>query len=179
MSPDGPECTATILNSNRPIIAKHYNSFSYDDSNSFSQYSNTLCLVQTRRALPQRPGARIASGLAQFRKNKSPGLRLRRGQLQTFSHTLPPPTPPLGSANGLPPSGSDLQQHELSRPEVCARAGLERCPPAHKMGDLSRLARTPARLRIRSVYATEVFCRPRSARIALIPINLFNCHRRR
>ena len=45
-------------------------------------------------------GARIASGLAQFRNNKSPGLR----------HTLPPSTPPLGSANGLRPSGSDLQQ---------------------------------------------------------------------
>ena len=36
-------------------------------------------------------------------------------------------------------------------------------PPAQKMGDLSRRARTPARLRIRSVYATEVICRPRSA----------------
>ena len=46
-------------------------SFSYDDSKSFSQYSNTLCLAQTRRAHKQRPGARIASGLAQFRKTQS------------------------------------------------------------------------------------------------------------
>ena len=64
-------------------------------------------------------------------------------------------------------------------PQVYARAGLERCPPAHKMGDLSRLARTPARLRIRSVHATEVFCQPRSAHIARTPISLFNCHGRR
>ena len=52
-------------------------------------------------------------------------------------------------------------------------------PPAQKMGDLSRRARMPARPRIRSVYAMEVICRPRSAPIAQTPINLFNSHRRR
>ena len=75
---------------------------------------------------------------------------------------------------------SQLQRTtENSHPQVCARAGLERCPPAHNMGELSRRARTPARLRIRSVHATEVFCQPRSAHIARTPINLFNCHCRR
>ena len=75
---------------------------------------------------------------------------------------------------------SQLQRTtENSHPQVCARAGLERCPPAHNMGDLSRLTRTPTRLRIRSVHATEVFWQPRSAHVAPTPINLFNCHRRR
>ena len=74
---------------------------------------------------------------------------------------------------------SQLQRTAENRyPQVCARAGLQRCPPAHKMSDLSRRARTPARLRIRSVHATEVFCQPRSAHIARTPISLFNCHGR-
>ena len=74
---------------------------------------------------------------------------------------------------------SQLQRTAENRyPQVCARAGLQRCPPAHNMGELSRRARTPARLRIRSVHVTEVFCQPRSAHIARTPINLFNCHRR-
>ena len=54
---------------------------------------------------------------------------------------------------------------ELSCPKVYARAGLERHPPAHKMGDLPRLAHMPARLRIRSVHGTEVFWQPRSAHV--------------
>ena len=78
---------------------------------------------------------------------------------------------------------SQLQRTAENRyPQVCARAGLQRCPPAHNMGELSRRARTPARLRIRSVHATEVFCQPRSAHIARTPImhriNLFNYHGR-
>ena len=79
------------------------------------------------------------------------------------------------------PSGSAQLQRtaDLCCPQVCARAGLERCPPAHNMGDLSRLTRTPTRLRIRSVHATEVFWQPRSAHVAPTPINLFKCHRRR
>ena len=74
------------------------------------------------------------------------------------------------SSNGRPRTGTRKFTQEQ---------GLERCPPAHKMGDLSRLARTPARLRIRSAHATEVFCQPRSAHIARTPISLFNCHGRR
>ena len=62
---------------------------------------------------------------------------------------------------------SQLQRTAEKRyAKVYARAGLERHPPAHKMGDLSRLAHTPARLRIRSAYTTEVFWQPRSAHVA-------------
>ena len=75
---------------------------------------------------------------------------------------------------------SQLQRTaDLCCTKVYARAGLERRPPAQKMGDLSRRARTPARLRIRTVHAMEVICRPRSAPVARTPINLFNSHRRR
>ena len=98
--PGQPGQELFFLNSKRPIIAKHLFVLirRFQIIQSILQY--TFCLVQTR-ARAHTTGARIASGLAQFRNNKSPGLR----------HTHPPSTPPLGSANGLRPSGSDLRQH--------------------------------------------------------------------
>ena len=56
------------------------------------------------------------------------------------------------SSNGRPICAA----HKFTQEQVSSDV-----PPAQKMGDLSRRARTPARLRIRSVYATEVIYRPR------------------
>ena len=75
---------------------------------------------------------------------------------------------------------------ENGYPKVYAAGLWSDVPPAQKMGDVSgslveRARPHEARLSIRSVHATEVFCRPRSAPVATsvarTPINFFNSHR--
>ena len=90
-----------VLNSSKPIIAKHLFVLTRRFQIIQSILQKTLSrLVQTQtRAHNDRGPDSVRARTV--RNNKSPGLR----------HTLPPSTPPLGSANGLRPSGSDLQQH--------------------------------------------------------------------
>ena len=72
------------------------------------------------------------------------------------------------------PSGSAQLQRTGPRTVRCTKSFPQEqvsthssdVPPAHKMGDPSRRARTPARLKIRTVHAMEVFCRLRSAPVA-------------
>ena len=71
---------------------------------------NCSFLPKSAHKTPRGLGPDVRPGsLTSVPKNPVSRSGLGRDPLETFSHILPPSAPPLGSANGLRPSGSDLR----------------------------------------------------------------------
>ena len=107
-------------------------SFSHDDSKSFSQYSNTLSVSFKHERAHTTTGARIASGLAQFRNNKSPRSTAHSPTFDTSARFGQRPT--SFGVRSLPLVDADV--HQVVRDKLCClKRGLhtgEGRRPSHR-----------------------------------------------